>query len=517
MLAPQARWPRAASLLVCCLAACESPNVGVTPPDTDIFFPAGMVVDPRPPAAGQSARRWMFLSNSNSDRNFAGGTLMAVDLDAFWAAWYDPEAGGADPYCNLEAGRCVQPPGAPVDASFPCRHLAQAPQVIECDERPFVVDAVQTGNFGTRIAVSFEPDGDPQSGRRRLWLPVRGEPSITYVDVIEEGGSLRLDCGQDRDAVPEGDAPPCDREHRLTHRFNDPSDTRLGPEPYNVLVDEGEDYRYLYVAHNVGGGFTRLDLGDADREPQIVEQLQVFAGGNVVPGGFGLAKRPCFAAGEGPLGAADPEPNVPSLSKACTRPIVYGGFRYSPNVATFTITPLDPDEFGAATGLRALSVFTAGGLDPGTNASGARLGDIAFADPRGDRLYIVQTSPGALLQIDTSLDDKNEPANLPAAPPVELCQRPTSMVVHDDGVERLAFVSCFRSAQVFVVDLRSFRVIAEVLAGTGPHSLAVDAERQALYVANTLEATLSVIDISRDRPTRFSVIARLGLQEPLGL
>ena len=35
-----------------------------------------------------------------------------------------------------------------------------------------------------------------------------------------------------------------------------------------------------------------------------------------------------------------------------------------------------------------------------------------------------------------------------------------------------------------------------------------------LYVANTLEASVSVVDLSRTRTTRFEEIARLGLQEP---
>ena len=46
-----------------------------------------------------------------------------------------------------------------------------------------------------------------------------------------------------------------------------------------------------------------------------------------------------------------------------------------------------------------------------------------------------------------------------------------------------------------------------------PHEMAIDPVRKALYVVNTLEATISVIDLAIERPTRLTELARLGLQE----
>ena len=57
-------------------------------------------------------------------------------------------------------------------------------------------------------------------------------------------------------------------------------------------------------------------------------------------------------------------------------------------------------------------------------------------------------------------------------------------------------------------------VIANVLAGTAPHELVHDPARGFLYVANSLDQTISVIDVARDRPTRFTEVARIGLEEP---
>ncbi len=526
------RFAVAGALVSSVFGACYE-NAGVQPPDDQLFFPAGMLTDPRPELfgseTGEGRRRWLFVSNSNSDRNFSGGTVTAVDLNKFWDAWFDEGTGAFLPYCEspdnvADCGfpdvvggtgtlcRCIQPPGAEVDGKRPCRHAQQAPQVIECDESEFVVSSVRVGHFGTRIAASRQHDPDGKAVR--LWVPVRSDPSLVYIDVTFKEGAdpedhtVEFECEQDNEGFCAGD-------HRMTHLFNDKDGTRLTREPFNIVVDEAPGYRYAYLAHAGGGALSRVYLGTSSLEkgagvglsgPQIIEQLGLFSSGNVIPGGFGLAVRPCSVVDD----------NVPNLTKECARPLVYGSFRFSRNLLSFTVTPVAEEDFDLATGLRSVDFMTVGGLDPGGQFGGPVLGDIAFADPRGEELYVVQTNPGALLQMDTSLAFDGEPENVPAAPPIELCQQPSTMVVHDDGVERLAFVACFRSAYIFVVDLSSFRIVASIVGGTGPDALEIDAERNALYAANTLEASLSVIDISRTRKTRFTEIARLGLSDPFG-
>jgi DNA-binding beta-propeller fold protein YncE len=88
------------------------------------------------------------------------------------------------------------------------------------------------------------------------------------------------------------------------------------------------------------------------------------------------------------------------------------------------------------------------------------------------------------------------------------------MKLYERDGQRLALVSCFAAALIYVVDLDASSVIGTVVVGTGPHDLVVDEAREALYVANTLEASVSVVDLSSRRGTQFAEIARLGLQEP---
>ncbi|MEM9462711.1 MAG: hypothetical protein AAGF11_51700 [Myxococcota bacterium] len=572
--------------------------------------------------------------------------------------------GGLDPYCDdIESDafeRCILPPGSAVvveqegEPDRPCRRLPLLPHVVECDERPFIGDdsVVQVGDFATTLTSSIEGDDIV-----RLWLPVRGDPSVTYVDArVDAEGRLSLECSDD------GDAPPdvsngCSETHRLERLRNDIDLDPLDREPFNMTIWERDPRvdaalesstggkRLAFVAHADGSQLSMIDLDGVrgEQTPAIVDLAPLYITSAGVAGGFGLAVRPCFAAGQGPLGAADPEPNIPAITQECRRPLVYSSFRFAGQLASFTASGLelgrvlerfptlqrlqvdpDPDDdreddLGCmVSGLRTECVIEGGervvcnrsldrnkccsnyplgpnddpeqerircdetgetfvsscceGDDPecatqcdGGNcapssyagqycatpeqlglpcavecepqvrgsrrilpallldtslSASAVLGDMAFADPRGDQLLVLQTNPGALLSLDTSLGDDGEPLDIPSAPPVEICAEPSRMKIYverdADGapVQRYALITCFRAALVYIVDLESLRVVDAVVVGTGPHDIAVDAQREAAYVINNLESSVSVIDLSRRRPTRFQELARLGLQDP---
>jgi len=656
------------SLLTLALPGCEARNQGSPPPGNRFFFPSGVLLDPvirveapvcddtalPPEALDLPGPRYLYVANGNNDRHYNAGTLVAVDLQAFWRAWYDPHRddpaqaaclaararavddpsltaeaceacaardprrGGVDPYCHAvetvdgPTTRCVLPPGSAIvraddDTARPCRRLPLVHQVAECDEGAFVVDSVRVGDFATTLAYSLEDEGV------RLWLPVRGDPSVTYVDVKRVGSTIALDCDQGIDSL---DADLCGDSHRLDDLRNDSTLDRIDREPFNVAVwerdppasdPEARGQRLAFVAHAGGGELSLVDLDGVrgGSEPAIVDLARVYQTPNGAVGGYGLAVRPCFEAGAGPLGAADPVANVPSLTRGCTRPLVYTSFRYAGQVASFSASGLDvgagvtpvaapeqrsgceiwlPDGCRMEAGQVACDegIEPAGACEcndpaPGTDAKAAAecedpgcrkvfagqycgtpdqldqpcavecepqvrstrrisltlvdpfgpasgsvpvLGSMEFADPRGDQLLVLQTNPGALLSLDTSLGDGGEPLDVPSAPPVEICAEPSSMKIYvergADGVpaQRYAIISCFRAALVYVVDLEALRVVDAVVVGTGPHDIAIDEAREVAYVINSLESSLSVIDLSRRRATRFQELARLGLQDP---
>lgn len=540
--------------------ACRDLNAGKAPEADRLFFPSGLKLDPRAPAG--TAARYLFVVNGNNDLAYNAGTVVALDLDAFFAAWTaDTDDMLVDPYCNedsVEVGpssagadepvrvrRCVQNVGSGVTDALPCRRLSRLPQVVECDEAPFL-HAVQNGNphglitigdFGTLLAsdcadapVDSPPAEPRQCQTPRLWVPVRGDPSLTYFDV---GGDPDrppvFTCGQDPD---DEDPLRCADDHRLTHLRNDDELLQLPREPFNMLVwpgrngnDPAAGDRLAFVAHadNValsvvalgGLGFSK-DAAVANR-PSIVDNASVFADNTGIYGGFGLAIRPC-----------DPD-DAPALTNGCTRPLVYASMRYSPLLKAFTaqgVEPateancISPDDPGASDKVicdprvRSVRTILTGNLDPLSSALRPILGDLAFADDAGDELLVVQTNPGALLKLDTSIGSDGEPADTPSSPPLEVCDEPSRMKLYRADGQRFALISCFRAAKIYVVDLDAFRVVGAIVTGTGPYDVEVDPVRRVLYVSNNLEGSISIVDLAFERPTRFHELARIGLQEP---
>lgn len=259
--------------------------------------------------------------------------------------------------------------------------------------------------------------------------------------------------------------------------------------------------------------------------PMIVDMRQMFVSGETVGAGWGLAERPCVP-GSAEVPAVTTVPTEYGGEPVeCARPLVYGSSRtglYFARMVPDRVYPT-PDqrcigEGGVSGDEGAIScdprLFFAG-LAPavGFEAGGAgQLGDIAFSRD-GRRLFAVQSSPGALLFIDTSVDFRGETRDEPAGL-VELCNGATRMALFEDGSTEYAAVSCSTPNQVFIVDLSGFRVVANIATGLGPHAIVVDRARRLLYVGNTLDRTISVIDVASDRPTRFAEIARIGQQQP---
>lgn len=509
------------------LLGCEERNPGTDPLTDQLFFPQGLLLDPRTPL--DAPARYLIVSSGNNNRAYNSGIILAIDLDRFFAAWaVDPDRDlSIYPYCEVDpddpegetVGRCVRDVGASIDALHPCRRLPLQPRVVECDEAPFIVGAgARIGTFSTQMAAARRGP-TPQ-----LWIPVRGEPSITFIDMLGSPDTPpEFECEQ-----PEDDER-CAENHRLSHLRNDRGLEALQREPFTIIIDESDTFRYAYIAHSAGARLSIIDLdglqipgeepGVRDGRPAIVSSPALFTpvGGTSFSGGYGIARRPC-----------DPA-RSPTLTLGCERPLVYGSFRYSLSITSFTVGGLDlsdaggsvrcgaPNELGepgvvdCEATIQSFRQVAIGGLDL-TNPVSTALGDVAFADAAGEDLLVLQTNPGALMRVNTSLDERSAPYDTPSGPPLELCDEPNRMRVWPE--EGLAFISCFDSANVYAVDVRAMRLVDVIVTGTGPNELALDPIRKMLYVAHTLEASIGVIDVDRTRPTYLKEVGRIGLQEP---
>lgn len=515
------------------VGSCGEGNPGFDPPADQMWFPAGLLLDPRIDStptgaceldqdcgagelcgAGQcrASARWLLVTNANSDRRFNAGSLMAIDLDAYFAAAFgNPEQ--------------VRNAGAPLSRERPCRRVANLPQVVECTEEPFVASAA-TIHFGPFPGPTAAWDRDPNDDEAMLLIPVRGDPSITYAELSGyEPNELRFECGQASD--PDG-GRMCDDDHRLRFLRNDPDASRLAREPFRVLVSPQADLPLAYVTHQGDPDLTLIDLEGlevgGDGRPAIVHQAELLAlqASPAVQGGFGIAQRPCDL----------DSGNAPVSTLGCTRPLVYGALRWVLQLQTFTAVshePLSgteqkcvgPDELDRVGAIicepqaEPLGRFGLTGLSTagvGLSLSRPLQGDIAFSRT-GNELYVLQSNPGGLIRVDTSIGPNGDPLDVDVGV-VEVCSQPTSFVIYDDGANEYGIVTCYRSGEVFIVDLAALTVVGLSRAGIGPDALTVDTAREVVYVANSLDATISIIDMSRTSPSRFHEIGRIGLQEP---
>ncbi|NVB41929.1 hypothetical protein G6O69_29130 [Pseudenhygromyxa sp. WMMC2535] len=513
------------------MISCGEGNPGTDPPADSFIFPSGLLIDPRVSTAAtgtcesdadcgadeacganqcRAKARWLLVTNANSDQRYNAGSMLPVDLDAYWEAAFD------DPTAILSAGSSL-------DRETPCRRIAQRPQAVECTEEPFVLDEA-TVHFGKFPGPAAAWDEDPSDDEAMVLIPVRGDPSITYVELSGglSGDDLHLECGQ---ASDEDGGRYCGDAHRLRFLRNDPDADRISREPFRIQVSTDPE-PLAFVTHQGDADLSLLALEGlqvgGDGRPAIVHQTNMFSETGTYAGGFGIAQRPC-----------DPETNAPASTLECTRPLLYASLRWQDPLAIQVFTAVDfeplpeseqvcvgPDELDTPGGIICepqsvpLLRFGAGGLSTlqVSSAALARLADVAFS-ASGDELYVLQVNPGALIRVDTSLGEDQNPINYPVST-VEVCARPTTLRIYDDGINDYALVSCYRSAELFIVDLSNLSVAGLTRAGIGPDQLEIDYAREAVYVANSLDATVSVIDMARDSATRFTEIGRIGLSEP---
>lgn len=453
---------RAAALAVLLAGASGCGDRRPDPTLDDLRQPTGLQIGP----AGEV----LFVTNGNWDQSAKAGSLVTLDLVALAAGIADPAA-----------------PGASTTRARPCRRADDG--VVECDPSALVVRgaAVELGSGVGNVVLDRPAGGE---GIARLLVAQRLPPAVVWIEVLG-GDGIDLECGQEVDA-------PCDEAHTIVAAPGS-IDLALAGDPSRVVLDTLGN-RFAYVPHLAGGSLSLLAL-DGDFGPELVDVEGDFfhigaTDDLMLAGGFGVATRPC-------------DPAMPPMaSRDCTRPLSYATNRYFPSLRQFAVAPgldlvVPSNESSVA------------GLNPDAVQSRPYLGDLAFErEDDGDRLLVVQTTPGGLVRVDTSLDESGDPrdAILAVAP---LCADPNLLAIdRTPGVEPLALVTCFADGVLAVVGLDTFALARAVQLGAGANELAIDRDRGWLYVANTREDTISVVELARTSPAFLGEIARVGLDAP---
>lgn len=287
------------ALLAVLAGGCSTPTVG-GPCDVfeidgqpgqacgqQLYFPTGLAID-------KAATR-LYVSNGNADLRYAGGTVQAIDLTAFQCAYGYARRGTWDTTsCDLSKAqwsllKCAMdyaqsgtdgfgaiPDGcdaatlnqiytdankARVGRNGLCRADLLDPAIIECDEQLLIAGAlthggspnhgsVRVGNFAGTVRLQPKVGGGATG---RLWLAVRGDPSITYININDPlaAGAMdphELDCGASTEpnlGLPE----QCKTQQITVRDFHDslhPECSKdanmcvnIPAEPFGIAFDEG--------------------------------------------------------------------------------------------------------------------------------------------------------------------------------------------------------------------------------------------------------------------------------------
>ncbi|MCU1277839.1 MAG: hypothetical protein JWM53_1385 [bacterium] len=513
---------------------------GTDPQTAQLYFPSGIAMDP--------AGHYVYVSNGNADLRYGGGTVMMIDMLSFECTIaefrrFSPADLKFDPTTPLP-DICLRPDHQPaywddLATRAKCAHDTLDPNIIDCDESAFIVQnsTVRIGNFAGAIRLLHD-DPDPttglDTGHRTLFVAVRGDPSITEIQVylpanpddinkpgilqcVGDPGSLAKRPEYHPDPSNPGSyvtsAPaPCEASSLIQDYIcqGEPScvvgtdqngKTQLPTEPFGMQIDQSR--KLLLVSHLATG------------------QVSVIgAAASVLPVNALLSESAPFfppdtTGRHGAFSLAQQHPDDPHS-------LWYLTSNVNPLVATFRV--------GDSNLVIPQATF-------GVNSSfalGNDVRDIHF-DSDGNRAFVTDANPPTLLVVDTRTDttNGNVPRNI-VTDIVDVCQTPAH-----SGVRRFAvagapgtpamrkskvIVVCFLASQLMIVDPDRPGVDDTIFSGlSGPNDIAfnftdddaadkitrVGVPRHA-YVTNYSESTVAVVDLEPGSPTENRVLARLG-------
>jgi hypothetical protein len=530
---------------------------GTDPEPAQLYFPTGIVVDP--------SHRFAYVSNGNADLRYGGGTVQMVDLLRAECAINKLRKNAMPP---LPAG--PTPAGCDGmgddwthDADYPwCQVDPTDPTIVDCDETPFILSnqTVKVGNFAGDIAMfvdranpmSKDPTEPQKDFHRELFVSVRGDPSVTYIDVnlppvlgptsqipVAEGpfggrpvipramgcfdNDLNLATRSGVDAVKniETKPPGCDsnylvqRDRCANYPFcaagdDGQGDAQLPTEPFGMRVDEqlASDgytpiYRRLLVSSLATGQVSILDISGF---PKL--------NGSSTP--FFL---PSSTGQHGAFALAPRTPGDPASTW-------YLSSNLSSSLETFRVAAADLIVPQTTISLQSSFIL------------GTDLRAIEF-DPTGDRAFITGNAPPVVITLDTHLQTSpggDMPANIVSSI-IDICQTPSHMKVRrllaagapgeSTLIKTAILVVCFLSSQIMVVDPDGVGVTNTIFSGFGgPNQIDLnygnydDVPEPATpwdvtlpprgYVTNYLESTIAVVDLDPGSPTYNHVIGRIG-------
>ena len=394
---------------------------------------------------------------------------------------------GADACVAIPANRCTVVP-AGLQLSTPNAAL----KVIRVEG--LLPGEVEIGSFSDGMGLST--DG------RRIYVPVRSDANLTFIDTNEEG---QLRCGGEY-----GQIHVCSSAYRSgsSELVNPSEELILPPDPVDVYVgDLAADFGsssapddpafrgdYILMAHREG------------KASMFFDQLR--------PGGPEPLKRPRLAA---TIDGLAPEQVTITLEPGTKR-------AWIPSAEAAVVIRLGIGIDGDPT---QSYLFNAGTLAVSGLDTGAQNRDIVF-DPRPDRnlAYIVAKAPQALIVAQSEASG----LNLSMIGQISACRDPSRIQLGEvptgDGTVLLAFVTCFLSNNVLVIDVDRLQGITLLTNISGAFEFVIDGPRLLMYMADFSSSVIRVVDLRRlvkcleegsDGPEECApqLIGLIGLPQPV--
>lgn len=512
----------AAFLLIAVTIAggCATEDPGIDPNTDRFYFPIGLTLDPQ--------GDFLFISNSNSDLRFNGGTITALDLSALPGDLTQIKA-------DVEAGKLDCAPARTDITSW------------ECKESQFIHPAatIRIGDFPSALQIS--------SDGTRLFAGVRGDTSyLLWADITHYKENLGktvervdLSCNDacDPGRARDCDQWDCDEKHKISRSEELLKD--LPREPFGILLNE-------LSAVFVSATGERATCHDGRTLPKSCKNSVDCADGrrcdrnagrcSAVPCSCGTAK-PCASADDTDCCVAAPGKDhvymahlsggeVSFFTSEKTRVVLRdmrggfftasGGLAGGYDLAAQLPGDADGRVYVSSRVDNVIGSFvirnhqwvvdsaraSVQAVYPGTDIRG-----LAFA-PGGTELYLSNRMPASLVALDMSPKE-----GLPRQESLwakEVCTDPTRVRLGrgPDGT-LLAYVVCFSGGQIYVVDTTRNAVVGQIATGKGPYDLVLDTGNKRAFVTNFLENTVGLIDLDSTHVSYLKMVARIGLAENL--
>jgi hypothetical protein len=418
-------------------------------------------------------------------------------------------------------------------------------------DNPLVKNFVTIGAFASGAIYVRDADPSRTTNRARLFVPVRGDPSITYLDVNDDSdpahvghacsGDFCLECAE------EGSDRRCANSHKIGEDpFDNTRVLTLPTEPVGIAASQ--DGSALVVAHD-----TQQSVSLSSNSWVTSPALQfILTGLPTGPDEVATVPVPAYVTALRAKQAQNPNADLPN-------------FDYQPGfLVTYRATPTldliryssDADSMPPRPFLTRVNTFPVVANQDGKDSRGVaidasdRQACEAGCPGRGSEpnqclldcvannnllFFIANRAPASLLlglikteltlsddqgggkpQVTSALDNAFIYDSIP------LDTGPSHVeignIINQDGqLERRVFIVCFDTRFVFMYDPTAQRVQGPFRTGRGPQALAFDtapdASHSFLFVGHFTDSYLGVIDLDMRNPTFGTMFATIG--EPL--